>query len=96
MNLSQLAESDARREGAQHTERHHAALIASIVRRIWQDKTRTGPSVRQRPPRFSNITETVTVAGSDCSYQSRVVELPVWLYISIYNIVSDRSQYLLP
>ena len=26
--------------------------------RIWQDGTRIGPSVRQRSPRFSNITET--------------------------------------
>ena len=31
MNLSQLAESDTRREEAQHRERHHAALIAAIV-----------------------------------------------------------------
>ena len=30
-NLSKLAESDARREEAQHRERHHAALIAAIV-----------------------------------------------------------------
>ena len=60
MNLSQLAESDARREEAQLIrERHHAALIAPIVCRIWQGRTRIGPSVRQRPPRFSNITESV-------------------------------------
>ena len=26
--------------------------------RIWEDRTRIGPSVRQRPPRFSNVTET--------------------------------------
>ena len=58
MNLSQLAESDAHREEAQHRERHHAALIAAIVCRIWQDRTRIGPSVRQQPPRFSDITET--------------------------------------
>ena len=58
MNRSQLAESDARREEAQLRERHHAALIAAIVRRIWQGRTRIGPSVRQRPPRFSNITKT--------------------------------------
>ena len=58
MNLSQLAESDARREEAQLRERHHAALIAAIVCRIWQGRTRIGPSVRQRPPRFSSITET--------------------------------------
>ena len=57
MNLSQLTESDARREEAQHRERH-TALIAAIVCRIWQDRPRIGPSVRQRPPRFSNITET--------------------------------------
>ena len=59
MNLSQLAESDARREEAQLRVRHHAALIAGIVCRIWQGRTRIGPSVRQRPPRFSNITESV-------------------------------------
>ena len=58
MNLSQLAESDAGREEAQNRERHHAALIAAIVCRIWQDRTRIGPSVRRWPPRFSNITET--------------------------------------
>ena len=45
VNLSQLAESDARQEEAQHRERHHAALIAAIVCRIWQDRTRIGPSV---------------------------------------------------
>ena len=49
---------DARREEAQHRERHDVALIAAIVCRIWQDRTRIGPSVRQRPPRFSNIAET--------------------------------------
>ena len=54
----QLAESDARGEEAQRRERHHAALIAAIVCRIWQDSTRVGPSVRQQPRRFSNITET--------------------------------------
>ena len=59
MNLSQLAESDARREEAQLRVRHHAALIAGIVCRIRQGRTRIGPSVRQRPPRFSNITESV-------------------------------------
>ena len=53
-----LAGSDARRDEAQHRERHHAALIAAIVCRIWQDRTRIGPSVRQRPPRLSKITET--------------------------------------
>ena len=58
VNLSQLAESDARREEAQHRERHHAALYAAIVCRNWQDRTRTGSSVRQRPSRFSNIPET--------------------------------------
>ena len=57
VKLSQLAESDARREEAQHRERHHAALIAAIVCRIWQDRTRIGLSVRQRPPRVSNVTE---------------------------------------
>ena len=59
MNLSQLAGSDARREEAQLRVRHHATLIAGIVCRIWQGRTRIGPSVRQRPPRFSNITESV-------------------------------------
>ena len=58
VDLSQLAESDARREEAQHRERNHAALILAMVCRIWQDMTRIGPSVRQRPPRFSSITET--------------------------------------
>ena len=52
------AESDARRGKVHHKERHHAALIAAIACRIWQDRTRIGPSVRQQPPRFSNITET--------------------------------------
>ena len=58
MNFPQLAESDARGEEAQRRERHHAALIAAIVCNIWQDRTHLGPSVRQQPPRFSNITET--------------------------------------
>ena len=58
VNFSQLAESDARGEEAQRRERHHAALTAAIVCRIWQDRSRIGPSVRQQPPRFSNITET--------------------------------------
>ena len=40
------------------TQRDHAALIAAIVCCIWRGRTRIGPSVRQRPPRFSNITET--------------------------------------
>ena len=53
VNFSQLAESDAREE-AQRRERHRAALIAAIVCRIWQDRTRVGPSVRQQPPRCSN------------------------------------------
>ena len=39
--------------------RHQVALIALIVCRIWQGRTRIGQSVRQRPPRFSNITESV-------------------------------------
>ena len=58
VNFSQLAESDARGEEAQRRERDHAALIAAIVCRIWRDRTRIGPSVRQQPPRFPNITET--------------------------------------
>ena len=40
------------------TQRDHAALIAAIGCCIWRGRTRIGPSVRQRPPRFSNITET--------------------------------------
>ena len=48
MNLSQLAKSDARREEAQHRVRHHSALTAGIVCRIWQGRTRIGPSVRTR------------------------------------------------
>ena len=58
VNFPQLAESDPRGEEAQRRERHHAVLIAAIVCRIWQDRTRIGPFVRQQPPRFSNITET--------------------------------------
>ena len=60
VNFSQLAESDARGEKVQRKKRHHAALIAAIVCRIWQDRTRIGPSVRQQPRSFSNITETET------------------------------------
>ena len=58
VNLLQLAESDAHGEEAQRRERHHPALIAAIVCRIWQARTRIRPSVRQQLPRFSNITET--------------------------------------
>ena len=58
MNFPQLAEPDAVGQEAQRRERHHTALIAAIVYRIWQDRSRLGPSVRQQPPRFSNITET--------------------------------------
>ena len=58
MNFAQLAESDALGEETQRRERHHAALIAAIVCNIWQDRTRLGPSVRQQPQRFSNITKT--------------------------------------
>ena len=58
MNLPQLTESDARGQETHRRERHHAALIAAIVCHIWQDRTRIGPSVRQQPPRFSNIIET--------------------------------------
>ena len=71
MNLSQLAESDARREEAQHRERHHAALIAAIVCRIGQDRTRIGPSVRQRLPRFSNITDTKSWHDFRCRAKER-------------------------
>ena len=42
MNLSQVAESDARREEAQLRVRHHAALIAGIVCRVWQGRTQGG------------------------------------------------------
>ena len=58
MDFAQLAESDARGEGVQSRERHHAALIAAIVCNIWQDRTCFGLSVRQQPLRFSNVTET--------------------------------------
>ena len=58
VNFPQLVDSDARGEEAQRRERLHAALIVAIVCRIWQDRTRIGPSVRQQPPRFSNIAET--------------------------------------
>ena len=71
VNLSQLAELDARREKAQHIERHHAALIAAIVCRIRQDRTRIGPSVRQRPPRFSNINETEAWHDFRCRAEER-------------------------
>ena len=72
MNFPQLAELDARGEEAQRRERHHAVLMAAIVCRIWQDRTRIGPSVRQQPPRFSNITE--TEAWHDLRF--RTEELP--------------------
>ena len=75
VNLSQLAESDARREETQHRERHHAALIAAIVCRIWQDR-RIGPSVRQRPPRFSNITETEAWHDFRCRAEERKLLCP--------------------
>ena len=76
VNLSQLAESDARLEEAQHRERHHAALIAAIVFRIWQDRTRIGPSVRQRPRRFSNITETEAWRDVRCRAEERKLLCP--------------------
>ena len=96
MNLSQLAESDARREGAQLRVRHHAALIAGIVCRIWQGRTRIGPSVRQRPPHFSNITESVgclhvphqvvpaarTEVQASCGEKhSTEWRLPIWCHV---------------
>ena len=52
MNFAQLAKSNARGEEAQGREQYHA-----IVCNIWQDQTRFGPSVRQQPPHFSNITK---------------------------------------
>ena len=74
VNLSQLAESEAHREEAQHKERHHAALIAAIVCRILQGKTGIGPSVRQRPPRF--ITETEAWHDVRCRAEERKVLCP--------------------
>ena len=68
MNFEQLAESDARREEAQRRERHHA-FNAAIVCNIWQDRTRLGPSVRQQPPRFSNITDLETEAWHDFRFR---------------------------
>ena len=76
VNLSQLAESDARREEDQHRERHHAALIAAIVCRIWQDRTCIGQSVRQRPPRFSDITETEAWHDFQCRGEERKLLRP--------------------
>ena len=76
MNLSQLAESDARRQEAQLRERHHAALIAAIVCRIWQDRTRIGPYVRQRPQRLSNITETEAWHDFRCRAEERKLLCP--------------------
>ena len=75
-NLSQLAESDARRNGAPYRERHHVALIAAIVCRIWQDRIRSGPSVRQRPLRFSNITETEAWHDDRCRAEERKLLCP--------------------
>ena len=72
VNFSQLAESDAGGEEAQRRERHHAALMAAIVCRIWQDRSRIGPSVRQQLPRFSNITE----AEAWYDFRFRAEELP--------------------
>ena len=74
--LSQLAESDARRDEAQHRERHDAALIVAIVCRIWQNSSRIGPSVRKRPPRFSNITETETWHDFRCRAEERKLLCP--------------------
>ena len=71
MNLTQLAESDA-----QHRERHHASLIAAIVCRIGQDRTRIGPSVRQRPPRFSNIIENEAWHDFRCRAKERKLFCP--------------------
>ena len=68
MKFPQLAESDACAEEAQRRERHHAALIAAIVCDIWQGQTSLGPSVRQQPSRFSNITE--TAAWHDFRFQA--------------------------
>ena len=59
-----------------HRERHHAAMIAAIVCRIWQDRTRIGPSVRQRPPRLSNITETEAWHDFRCRAEERKLLCP--------------------
>ena len=76
MNLSQLTESDARREEAQHRGRHHATLIAAMMCFIWQDRTRIGPSVRQRPLRFSNISETEAWHDVRCRAEERKLLCP--------------------
>ena len=47
-----------------------------IVCRIWQDRTRTGPSVRQRPPRFSNITEAEAWHDFRCRAEERKLLCP--------------------
>ena len=65
-----------RREEAQHRERHHAALIAAIVCRIWQYRTRISPCVRQRPPHFSNITETEAWHDFRCRAEERKLLCP--------------------
>ena len=57
MTFAQLAESDRLGEDAQLKERNHAAMIASIVCSIWQDRASRGPSVRHPTPRFEDITE---------------------------------------
>ena len=43
---------------------------------IWQDRTRIGPSVRQRPPRFSNITETEAWHYFRCRAEERKLLCP--------------------
>ena len=101
VNFSQLAESDAREE-AQRRERHRAALIAAIVCRIWQDRTRIGPSVRQQPPRCSSITE--TEAWHDFRFRAeerkllcpkpllrRVVGASQWIHVPWGNCASPSS-----
>ena len=92
--LTQLAESDARREEAQHRERHHAALIAAIVCRIWQGRTRIGPSVRQRPPFFSNITETGAWRDFRCRAKEGAETLPSTTACTVDSTQGGASQWV--
>ena len=48
----------------------------AIVCRICQDRTRIGPSVRWRPPRFSNITETEAWHDFRCRTEERKLLCP--------------------
>ena len=91
VNFPQLVESDARGEEAQRRERLHAALIVAIVCRIWQDRARIGPSVRQQPPRFSNIAET----DASHDFRFRAEEFPQLLRAPrIARRVGGASQWM--